>query len=215
MSEQRLSDEALERAIVEQSVHFASFKAGANSLVGAQIRRGLDALLDLRDCCKERDELRAALAEAKVLVRSEQHPDCVVILRSALGWLRDGWTKEARAALGKQIDHSSAVEGERAQGAAVSMRERALSIWLMAWGAFRAGHVCSAGLCEVPPHDDALVSHIEGEIAAIYREGFAAGAQAQREADVIVCANTSMFPDISEAAEAVASAPLVEPPEGE
>jgi hypothetical protein len=41
--------------------------------------------------------LERELAEARVLVRSEQNPDCVVLLRSALGWLRDGWTKEVAA----------------------------------------------------------------------------------------------------------------------
>jgi len=55
------------------------------------------AVFDLRDARARIAELERERDEARVLVRSEQHPDCIVLLRSSLPWLRDEWTKEETA----------------------------------------------------------------------------------------------------------------------
>ena len=55
MSE-RVSNEELEKAIIDQSGYFGSFVAGIDCIGGAQAKWDLDAFLDLRDIRGEREE---------------------------------------------------------------------------------------------------------------------------------------------------------------
>lgn len=83
----------------------------------------IDAVLAM--LAEERAELERERDEARELVRSEQHPDCLVILKSALPWLRDGWTRELEsqvAALREALGYIAAV----AQAHDLKIRDEAL-----------------------------------------------------------------------------------------
>ena len=84
MSAQRVSQEQLERSVIEQGDYFASFRAGIDCIGGAQAKAGYDALLDLRDARAELAQLRAVARELAEALE-EIHPDT---LRHPHGKLR-------------------------------------------------------------------------------------------------------------------------------
>ena len=93
MSEPRISNETLEKAIIGQGNYFASFRAGIDCIGGIQAKAGYDALLDLRDARAElstaQEQLRIANTRIAALEQARpKREEATLLIVTLVGHVR-------------------------------------------------------------------------------------------------------------------------------